>query len=344
MAGAHQANDLPAEFVQRMGSFLEQPHSDWGDATILSTIRSIVADELWSGYHVEMGSLDPGFIMSNNNSRNSGFEIAHDKEDADLFRNVSYKVPLLTVAPGEREQDWAMPEEEAHGLMINRLLQCVSVMRVGNDSGAWWGRYIYPPLRSDMGDYLAIMFVLGREGEKKNKYFFPPLKVLHRHTTTPGGEASWIGVDVPQKRDLETLRDEMAEYERQYNESVEESAKSATERARDEQAQRLHKENLIARIESWLENISIEDGHEGGRRRGRRGCAQGRGRGQGGSGRTLYNPNENSRNQERRGRQRGAQAATGSKGKQPNPRQIRKRNASPEKPVVLQILKRPVDP
>ncbi|KAK8043669.1 hypothetical protein PG993_006099 [Apiospora rasikravindrae] len=343
MAGSHQTNDLPAEFVQRMESFLEQPHSDWGDATILSTIRSIVADELWGGYHVEMSALDPGFVMSYSNSRNSGFEIAHDEEDADLFRNASYKVPLITVTPGEREQDWAMPQEETHGLTINRLLRCVSVMRVGNDSGVWWGRYIYPPLRSEEGDYLAIMFVLGREGEKrKMKYFFPPMKVLQRSTTIPGGEVSWIGLDVPQKRDLETLRDEMAEYERQYNESVEESAKSAMEKARDEEDQRVRKEYLISRVESWLESLSIEDGHEGGRRRGRMGC--GRGRGRGGTGRTLYEPNENSRNQQRRGRQRDGKMTTGSKGKQPTQRQVLKRNASPEKPVVLQILKRPVGP
>ncbi|KAK8061455.1 hypothetical protein PG994_007821 [Apiospora phragmitis] len=340
MAGSHQINDLPAEFVQCINSFLEQPHSDWNgwdDATVMSTIRSIVVDELWGGYHIEMSSLDPGFVMSYDNSSNSGYEILHDEQDADLFKNASYKVPMITIAPGECEQDWAMPADEAHGLGIDCLLRCISVLRVGNNSGVWWGRYINPPLRSEVGDYLAFMFVLGRENEEKQKYFFPPLKVLQR-SITPTGEDSWIGFDVPQKRELEALRIEMAEYERKYNESVEESAKFGMEKARDEEAQRAHKEDMIFRVEAWLESLSIEDDQEG-RRRGRRG---GRGRARGRD-RSLYDPEEKPRNQERNWRQRDGQTTTGLKARQPTTRQILKRNASPEKPVVRQILKRPAN-
>ncbi|KAK8122045.1 hypothetical protein PG984_010715 [Apiospora sp. TS-2023a] len=284
-----------------------------------------------------MSSLDPDFVMSYENSSSNGFEIVHDEQDDELFRNASYKVPLITIAPGEREQDWACPPELAHGVQIEHLLRCVSVMRVGNNSGAWWGRYLSPPLRSDAGDYLAFMFVLGREGERKRKYVFPPLKVLDRYTTFTG-EHSWVGLDVPQHRDFKTLRAEMAKYEKQYNDPNGEPIKSVAEQAY-EAVEKAHNEDLIFRVEAWLETLSIEDSQEVGRRRGRRG---GRGRGRGGRDRNLYDPEEKPQTQERKGTQRDKPATTGMRLRQTAGRQILKK--SPEKPVVRQILKRQVDP
>lgn len=340
MASLHKLIGLSADIVECVTSFLEQPHCDWDDTTIMSTLRSIVTEELWGGYRIEMSLLDPDFVMSMDNSRSSGFEIVHDRKDSELFRTASYKVPLIMIAPGEREQGWACSEEMAHGVEVGHLLRCVSVMRVGNDNNVWWGRHLAPPLRSEVGDYLAFMFVLGREGERKKKYLFPPLKVMQRYTT-PTGEYSWFGLDVPQHREFETLRGEAAKYEKQYNNPTDESIKPVIDTTHEDAYEKARRDDLIFRVEAWLEDLSIEDSQEVGRRRGRRG---GRGRGRGGRDRNLYDPEEKPQAQERKGRQRDNQAATGLKPRQTAGRQILKKTTSPEKPAVRQILKRQVDP
>lgn len=339
MASLHKVISLSEDIVECVTSFLAQPHCDLGEATILSTIRSIVAEELWGGYRIEMSSLDPDFVMSYGNSMINGFEIVHDEKDLKLFKNASYKVPLITIAPGEREQDWSCPEELAHGLEIEHLLRCVSVMRVGNNSDAWWGRHLAPPLRSEAGDYLAFMFVLGREGERQKKYLFPPKKVLECHIT-PAGVRSWVGLDVPQHRDFETLQGEMAKFEKQYNDPAEAPTKPVADKTQEEAYEMAHREDLIFRVEAWLQNLSIEDSQEVGRRRGSRG---GRGRGRGGRDRVLFDPEKKLQPQERKERQRNSQPVNGLKLRQTAGRQMVKKSTSPEKPVVRQILKRQVD-
>lgn len=333
MASMRRLISISDDIVNCVTSFLEQPHCDRGNVTIMSTIYRIVTEELWGGYRVEMSSLDPNFVMSHENSSINGFEIVHDEQDVELFKNASYKVPLITIAPGEREHDWACPVELAHGLQVEHMLRCVSVMRVGRDSRAWWERHLSPPLRPEVGEYVAFMFVLGREGEEKRKYLFPPLKVLEHHTA-PTGEHNWVGLDVPQHRDFATLRAEMAKYEKQYNDPVEDSI---SEKIHEDAYEKAHREDLIFRVESWLENLSIENNQEVGRCRGRRG-------GRGGRDRNLYDPEEKPQTHERKVNQRDSKTAAGSRLRQTAGRQILKRNTtSPEKPVVRQILKRQVN-
>ncbi|KAK8132525.1 hypothetical protein PG999_000698 [Apiospora kogelbergensis] len=307
MADLHCPNNLPAEVVEGVISFLEQTHMSLDNDSVITTIRKIVADELWAGHRIDVSSADCDFVMRNDSM---DYELVHDEHGVGFFQNASYRVPLITIAPGEREQD---------------------VLRVGNVDGGWWGHYVSPPLRTNkgVGDYLAFMFVLDQDGEKR-KYLFPPLKALQFHVT-PTGESCWLVVNVPQKQEFEELRREAGNYERKYNGSIEESAKPAEEEI-------VCTEDMISRIETWLADIEIADRPEGGRRR--RGYRSGPSLGWG-NGRSLYEPEEKPRNQGRRGGRRGNRTAPRANMRQPA---IREHNASPAQPVVRQILRRPIDP
>ncbi|KAK6820882.1 hypothetical protein PG987_015282 [Apiospora arundinis] len=343
MGNFHNPASLPDEVVTAINDFLEQTHHDWAKdgwsnvpaESVMTIIRQVVADELWAGYRIDISPVDAEFVMR---CDNSDYELVHDEQDSGVFQNASYRVPLITIAPGEREKEWAWPEEEAHRFGVDLLLRCVSVLRFGSADAAWWNRYATPALRPEMGKYLAFMFVVG-QGEKKRKYLFPPLKALHMHTT-PAGENCWLPVNVPQQKDFEKLREEAENCEANYYGNIIETAKAIAE-------VNARREDMICRVEAWLDGLELEDKPleieykpEGGRRRGHRG---GRGRGRG-NGRTLYEPEEKPRNQGRRGGQRASRTAAGANARQPAARQLAEKSANTEIPVVRQILKRPVNP